>query len=60
MNASIKAGCDKLNIPCIPSRLAILTRPLNGRPACHYAPSVGAPAASMPISIHREYTSSQR
>lgn len=32
----IKRGCDKLNIPCIPSRLAILTKPLHGRPACHY------------------------
>jgi choline dehydrogenase-like flavoprotein len=37
----IKAGCDKLNIPCIPSRLAILTRPLNGRPACHYCAQCG-------------------
>jgi choline dehydrogenase-like flavoprotein len=32
----IKQACDKLNIPCIPARLAILTKPLNGRPACHY------------------------
>jgi len=32
----VKKACDKLNIPCIPGRLAILTRPLNGRPACHY------------------------
>lgn len=32
----VKKACDKLNIPCIPSRLAILTKPLNGRPACHY------------------------
>ena len=31
----IKKASDKLNIPCIPSRLAILTRPINGRPACH-------------------------
>jgi choline dehydrogenase-like flavoprotein len=37
----IKASCDKLNIPCIPSRLAILTRPLNGRPACHYCSQCG-------------------
>ncbi len=27
----IKKACDKLNITCIPSRLAILTKPLNGR-----------------------------
>jgi len=32
----VKKACDKLNIPCIPGRLAILTRPLNGRPSCHY------------------------
>jgi choline dehydrogenase-like flavoprotein len=32
----IKRGCDKLNIPCIPARLAVITKPLNGRPACHY------------------------
>lgn len=32
----IKRGCDKLNIPCIPARLAILTKPLHGRAACHY------------------------
>jgi choline dehydrogenase-like flavoprotein len=37
----IKASCDKLKIPCIPSRLAILTRPLNGRPACHYCAQCG-------------------
>jgi len=32
----VKKACDKLNIPCIPGRLAILTKPLNGRPSCHY------------------------
>ncbi|MBV9084410.1 MAG: GMC family oxidoreductase [Acidobacteriaceae bacterium] len=37
----IKHACDKLNIPCIPSRLAILTQPLNGRPACHYCAQCG-------------------
>ncbi len=37
----IKIASDKLNIPCIPSRLAILTRPLNGRPACHYCAQCG-------------------
>jgi len=37
----IKAASDKLNIPCIPSRLAILTKPLNGRPACHYCAQCG-------------------
>jgi len=32
----LKKACDKLNILCVPARMAILTRPLNGRPACHY------------------------
>ena len=32
----IKQASDKLNIPCVPSRLSILTRPHNGRVACHY------------------------
>ena len=32
----IKQAADRLDIPCVPSRLSILTRPLNGRPACHY------------------------
>ena len=37
----IKKSCDHLNILCIPSRLAILTKPLNGRPACHYCAQCG-------------------
>jgi choline dehydrogenase-like flavoprotein len=37
----IKITCDKLGIPCIPSRLAILTQPLNNRPACHYCAQCG-------------------
>jgi len=37
----VKKTCDKLNILCIPSRLAILTKPLNGRPACHYCAQCG-------------------
>ena len=41
----IKRVCDKLKIPCIPSRLAILTRPLNGRPACHYCEQCGRACA---------------
>jgi choline dehydrogenase-like flavoprotein len=32
----IQKACANLGIPCIPSRLAVLTRPLNDRPACHY------------------------
>ena len=37
----IKRSCDKLNIHCVPSRLAILTKPLNGRAACHYCAQCG-------------------
>src|SRR5580765_4753104 len=33
---AIKKAADELNITCIPSRLSILTQPLNGRLACHY------------------------
>jgi choline dehydrogenase-like flavoprotein len=32
----VKQAADRLQITCIPSRLSILTRPHNGRPACHY------------------------
>jgi len=37
----IKKACDKLSITCIPSRMAILTQPLNGRRACHYCAQCG-------------------
>src|SRR5271156_1409595 len=37
----VKKACDQLNIKCIPSRLAILTEPLNGRQACHYCAQCG-------------------
>lgn len=32
----VKKASDDLGVRCIPARLSILTRPLNGRPACHY------------------------
>ena len=32
----VKKACDQLHITCIPSRLAILTKPLNDRDPCHY------------------------
>ena len=32
----LKKACGKLNIPCVAARMAILTKPLNGRAACHY------------------------
>jgi choline dehydrogenase-like flavoprotein len=37
----VQKACGKLNIPCIPSRMAMLTRPLNGRAACHYCGQCG-------------------
>jgi choline dehydrogenase-like flavoprotein len=37
----IKQAADKLAITCIASRLSILTKPLNGRPACHYCGQCG-------------------
>lgn len=37
----VRKACDKLNIPCIPARMAILTRPLNNRVACHYCGQCG-------------------
>jgi choline dehydrogenase-like flavoprotein len=42
----IKRAADKLKITCIPSRLSILTRPLNGRPACHYCSQCGRGCAT--------------
>jgi choline dehydrogenase-like flavoprotein len=32
----VKQAADRLRITCIPSRLSIITRDLNGRSACHY------------------------
>ncbi|HMC56756.1 MAG TPA: GMC family oxidoreductase [Gemmatimonadaceae bacterium] len=32
----VKKASDKLGVTCIPSRLSIITKPLNGRQACHY------------------------
>lgn len=37
----VKQAADRLNITCIPSRLSIITRPLNGRMACHYCGQCG-------------------
>ena len=42
----VQKACQKLGIPCIPSRLSILTRPLNGRPACHYCAQCGRGCAT--------------
>jgi choline dehydrogenase-like flavoprotein len=32
----VKQACDRLRITCIPARISVITRPHNGRPACHY------------------------
>jgi len=37
----VQRAAKKLNIPCIPSRLAVITKPTNGRPACHYCAQCG-------------------
>jgi choline dehydrogenase-like flavoprotein len=37
----VQRACRKLNIPCIPNRMAVITKPHNGRPACHYCGQCG-------------------
>lgn len=37
----VKQAADRLDITCIPLRLSVLTRPHNGRPACHYCDQCG-------------------
>jgi len=37
----IKKACDRMGIPCIPNRRAVITRELNGRPPCHYCGQCG-------------------
>ena len=37
----IQRAGRRLNIPVIPSRMAMLTKPLNGRAACHYCGECG-------------------
>jgi choline dehydrogenase-like flavoprotein len=37
----IKRAADKLKIPCIPSRLAVITQRTNGRAPCHYCGQCG-------------------
>lgn len=37
----VQKACGRLSIPCIPSRLAIITQPTNGRPPCHYCGECG-------------------
>lgn len=37
----IKRACGKLHIPVIPSRMAMLTKSIHGRAACHYCGQCG-------------------
>jgi choline dehydrogenase-like flavoprotein len=37
----VKKACDHLNITCIPSRMAMLTKSVNGRAPCHYCAQCG-------------------
>jgi choline dehydrogenase-like flavoprotein len=37
----VKAACDRIGVTCIPSRLAILTKSVNGRLPCHYCGQCG-------------------
>ena len=37
----IKRSCDRLGIPCVPARIAVLTKSLNGRLPCHYCGQCG-------------------
>jgi choline dehydrogenase-like flavoprotein len=37
----VKKACDQLHIICIPSRMAILTKSVNGRAPCHYCGQCG-------------------
>jgi len=50
----IKKAADKLGIPCIPNRLAVITKPTNGRAACHYCGECGRGCVSA-----SNYSSSQ-
>src|SRR5689334_4567804 len=42
----IKQAADALKITCAANRLSILTRPLHGRPACHYRGQCGRRCAT--------------
>src|SRR5258708_33485660 len=43
----MKGAAEKLNIPCVPSRLSILTKPHNGRMPCHYCGQCGRGCATL-------------
>src|SRR5918994_899082 len=48
----IRRAQDRLKTPCSPTRLSILTRPHNGRAACHYCGQCGRGCA-----IHANFSS---
>ncbi|MEO7145733.1 MAG: GMC family oxidoreductase [Bryobacteraceae bacterium] len=50
----VQKSCQKLGIPCIPSRLAVITEETNGRPPCHYCAQCGRGCVSS-----SNYSSSQ-
>ena len=52
----MQKACEKLNIPCIPSRMAMLTKSINGRAACHYCGQCGR---GLP-SRHRHFRPARR
>ncbi|GJG86357.1 GMC family oxidoreductase [Gemmatimonadetes bacterium T265] len=37
----VKKAADRLRVTCIPSRLSILTKPINGRAGCHFCGQCG-------------------
>jgi choline dehydrogenase-like flavoprotein len=37
----VKEAADRLGVTCIPSRLSVITKPINGRQACHYCGQCG-------------------
>jgi choline dehydrogenase-like flavoprotein len=43
---AIKEASEKMKIPCVPSRLSILTQPLGDRAACHYCGQCGRGCAT--------------
>lgn len=42
----VMKGAQKLGIPVLANRLSIITKPLNGRPACHYCGQCGRGCAT--------------
>ena len=50
----LKKARERVGIPCIPNRPAVITRPLNGRPPCHYCGQFGRGCVSA-----SNYSSSQ-